>query len=500
MLNILKIATKDSFIYSLGNASTKIIGLILLPLYTEKLTVAEYGVLGTVEVTIQILIAVFSLSLRQALNRWYWDKDYKYKQKSIFFTTLFTTGIGVLIMLIIFLPFSKSLSVSLFESEKYAFLFKLMLISAGFQIINRVVFSLMRLQRKALLFSITNITKLLVTLGLTIYFIVALKMGIEGIVGAQIIGFLFALLVNMNFIIKNIVFVFERSILKEMIAFSYPLAISSVSSVLLTVTDRYAVRYIGGMEAMGLYSLGFKVANVLKIFVINSIGASIRPLKFQMMNKPGNKRFYSKILTYSAFVFIMIMLFLSMFSQEVIKFFTSDSQYWGAYQIVPVLCFAQLFELLKRNVNFGLIVEKKTKIISSIIVIISILNVGINIGMVYFFGAIGAAVSALSVQIIFFTMTYYYAQKYYPINYELRKILLMIFLGAVIVIITFVFINSISFWPRVLIKILLIISYPILLYFVKFYDPVELERLRGTWEKWKNPIKWKNNLKKIKIK
>jgi len=493
MLDKIKLATKDSFIYSLGNASTKIIGLILLPLYTDKLTVAEYGVLGTVEVTIQVLIAVFSLSLRQALNRWYWDKDYKDRQKSIFFTTLAATGIGVTLMLIIFLPFTKNLSFSLFGSYEYAFLFKLLLISAAFQIFTRVVFALMRLQRKTVLYTITNIIKLLLTLGLTVYFIVVLKMGVDGIVAAQIAGFIFAVFINYRFLIKNVVFVFERKILKEMIAFSYPLVLSSVSSVLLTVADRYTVRYIGGLEAMGLYSLGFKIANVLKIFIINSVNTALMPIKLQMMDKPGNKRFYSKILTYSALAFIIILLMLSLFSPEVIKLLASNPQYWSAYQIVPVLCFAQLFEMLRRQVNFGLIVEKKTKIISSVIISVSILNIGVNIGMVYFFDVMGAATATLLAQVIFFILIYHYAQKYYPVNYELRKIFIMILIGAAIVIVAFIFLNSISVWPRITIKILLIISYPILLYFINFYEPIELKRIRGSWNKWKNPLFWKKN-------
>src|SRR6056297_2992736 len=131
MFKNIKIATKDTFVYSLGNISTKIIGLVLLPLYTDKLSVAEYGVLGTVEITIQVLIAAFSFSLQQALSRWYWDKRYKDKQKSIFFTTLIATSIGILSMILLLLPFSNKLSLALLDSTEYSYLFKIMLISAG---------------------------------------------------------------------------------------------------------------------------------------------------------------------------------------------------------------------------------------------------------------------------------------------------------------------------------------------------------------------------------
>jgi len=500
MLNNIKLATKDTFIYSLGNISTKIIGLVLLPLYTEKLSVAEYGVLGTVEITIQVLVAAFNLSLYQALNRWYWDKQYVARQKSIFFTTLVSLIILSILMLLFFLPLTGTLSGNLLGSPEYSYLFTLLLISASFQILARGVLSLMRLQRKPLLFTTTNIAKLIITLFLTLYLVIVLNRGIEGIFEAQIIGFLFFILINVRFITRNSKPIFEWAIFKEMIQFSYPLALSSVSSVLLTVADRYTVRYLEGMESMGLYSAGFKIANVLKVFIIHSLSSALMPLKFQMMDRPNNKRFYSKIMTYTAFGFIIAMLGLSLFSKEVIRLLAQDPGYWSAYHFVPILCFAQLFELLRSNANFGLIIKKKTKIISGILIFISFITIGLNAFFVSYFGAYGAAVATLLSQIVFFTLIYQNAQKKYQIPYELVKLGKMILVALIIVLVTYVWINPMMIIPRILLKLLLILLFPVFLYFLNFYEPIELIRLKQSWNKWKNPKDWGENMKNIRIK
>jgi len=500
MFDKIKIATKDTFIYSLGNISTKIIGLILLPLYTERLSVSEYGVLGTVEVTIQVLVAAFSLSLYQALNRWYWDKQYRNKQASIYFTVFVTLIFFSFLMGIIFIPFSGMFSVSLLGSEEYAYLFSMLLISAAFQIISRGVLSLMRLQRKPLLFTTTNIMKMLVTLGLTIFFIVGLDRGVEGIFEAQAIGFLTFILVNLRFIWKNSKPVFEWSIFKEMIHFSYPLALSSVSSVLLTVADRYAVRYLEGMEAMGLYSAGFKIANVLKVFIINSLSSALMPLKFQMMDQPGNRRFYSKIMTYTVFGFVIILLGLSLYSKEVLRILARNSNYWNAFYFVPILCLAQLFELFRFNANIGLIIEKRTKIISTILISVSVVSIALNVLLVHYFDAYGAAVATLISQIIFFILIYRYAQKYYPIPYELMKLAKMTLVAVLIIILTYAWVNSLGIVLRIIIKLILIGSFPFILYFLKFYEPVEILRLKNAWYKWRNPGRWKENIREIKFK
>ncbi len=500
MLNNIKMATKDTFIYSLGNISTKIIGLVLLPLYTSKLSLSEYGILGTIEITTQLMIAAFSFSLYQALNRWYWDKKYKYKQKSIFFTVLVSLLIASFTMFILFVPFAKKFAVILLGSKEYTALFILLITSACLQVITQLLLSLMRLQRKPLRFSITNIIKLVFTMSLTIYFIVIKGKGIEGILQAQVLGFILFITINAKFILKNIIPVFERSILKEMIQFSYPLAISSISSVLLVVTDRYAVRYIVGLEGMGLYSLSFKIANILKLFIINSLSSALMPLKLQMMDKEGNRRFYAKIMTYTAYGFIILLLFLSLFSKEFIKVVAQDPGYYNAYQIVPLLCFTQLFELLRKNANFGLIIKKKTKIISSLTILISTVNIGLNIILVNYFGVLGGAIAALITQFAFFSFIFKYAQRYYPVPYEIKRIILMALTSMLIIITSFVFVNTMSIVPRLVIKLLSIFSFPVILYFFNFYEKIEIERLKGAWQKWRDPRNWKKNFSKIKIK
>jgi hypothetical protein len=53
--------------------------------------------------------------------------------------------------------------------------------------------------------------------------------------------------------------------------------------------------------------------------------------------------------------------------------------------------------------------------------------------------------------------------------------------------------------PRVIIKLLLIAAFPFVLYPLRFYESVELYRIKGAYQKWKNPKKWKDNISNIKI-
>ena len=66
----------------------------------------------------------------------------------------------------------------------------------------------------------------------------------------------------------------------------------------------------------------------------------------------------------------------------------------------------------------GLQIMKKTKIISYVIVGITILNFFLNMLLVPSMGMYGAALATMIVHVISWLACYIFAQQYYPIPYE----------------------------------------------------------------------------------
>ena len=89
MLKDIKSSLKHSFIYGLGNLATKLVGFVLIPIYTDAkyLSVADYGALSILEITSQLLVAILGLSLYQGYVRWYWDLKTDDERKKLFFST-----------------------------------------------------------------------------------------------------------------------------------------------------------------------------------------------------------------------------------------------------------------------------------------------------------------------------------------------------------------------------------------------------------------------------
>jgi len=93
----------------------------------------------------------------------------------------------------------------------------LMFLLAGLQIVTLIPSTLLRVQGRPGLYTVTHILNLLVSLGLTIYLVVGLGQKVEGIYLAQVIGYIFNLLILGGYIRRNIDWHFEWTLLKEML-------------------------------------------------------------------------------------------------------------------------------------------------------------------------------------------------------------------------------------------------------------------------------------------
>lgn len=500
MLKIIKSSVRDTFIYSIGTFSTKLAGFVLVPIYTNNtyLSETDYGVLNLVEANLQFIISVFGLGLCYAYERWYWDKDYIDKRKSIFFTILIVTvGISVLLVASLF-PLAGFFSNLLFDASAYAFIFQLMIINAGFEMVAQTPNSLIRLSEKPGLYTTANLARLFVSIICTVVFVVYMKLGLEGVYYAQILGVITYFLILSRFIVLHTQIGFERSVLVDMLKFRFPFLLPVIALNVFNFNDRFVLSSINGLVDAGVYSLGAKLANTIKVFVITAIWLALTPTIYKMMNEPNNKRFYSKVMTYMSFAVMFFVMFFSFFGKELVDLLAKEEVYLQAADIIPIVSLGIFFGMLKDVSLIGLNITKKTGSIAITTFVVTGLSLLLNILLIPYLGIFGSAFSNLIVQFIFFVVIFLIAQKHYTIPYEIKKIVMMIFLAGGLFVMAMLS-NDFSLWLRLPFKALLICFFPLLLYWLGFYEQIEKERIAGFWQKWKNPLLWKKNLKELQF-
>lgn len=478
---------KGILIYGFGNVSVKLVGFVLLRLYTNPsiLSVEEFATWGVLESTTLIVVSLFSLSLYSAYIRWYWDKEHITERKNILFSCFIVLlAIGLLLSATSFIN-SKTLSILLFNKDTFYVPIRLMMIGVSLQLIIDLTLSQMRVEEKPTFYIASNLIRLTTTLLTTIFLLKYAHHGLNGIYEAVIIGNIAFIIVTSPYIYKNIESHFNARVIKEMISYSLPIAVASISGVLLTQFDRFVLNYRSSIVNVGVYTLGFKIANMIKLFIVNSVQIALTPTYFKLMNHPDHKIIFSRMMVWLSILVVYASLFLSLFGLEFTKIFSKGTIYWEAYKVIPILCLGIVFGTLKDSSIIGLQIVKRTKIIGVVLTGVAVISLGLNLFFVPLFDYIGAAVSSLIAQFLFFTVIYVYAQKYYQIPYRLDKIFKIILIGV------FIFIagsqvNSYSLGVRMLVKGTALILYPILLFVFRIFDSSDIEKIKSFFQSIRN--------------
>lgn len=470
MLDRLKSTLKDTFIYSLSNIAPKVIGVVLLPIYTAELTKAEFGNWDLLDVTTNILCEIFLLGQAASLIFLNNSSEYKDRKKKTLFT-LFIFLFFVCGLLIVTSEILISLNI-LQENLIKSNYVRLIVFIVLFRTLNNLFLSKYRAEEKAIFFSLTNIIKLLIVAALTIYFLVSMKKGIEGIFLAAVLGealtsvFLFLTLINqMNFS-------FDTEILKISLKFGFPLIFASLGIMLLNLSDRYIITYLLGYEANGIYGLGYRVAGVLNMFLVMPFSMSLMPIAYKYYGQKDDKRFFSKVMTYSTFIFVWASIFISLFSKEIIKIFATKSEYYSAYYVVPIVLFAYTFSGMRLTASLGMMLTKNTKHIATITLGAAILNIILNFILIPYFGIIAAALNTLIAFVIFYFITQKVSDNYYKIPFENKKLFLMIFTGMILSCAGYILPDKIIFQ---ILKLILTLIFPFILYLFNFYEVSEIQ-------------------------
>ncbi len=475
--NKIKNTAKNTMIYSISNVLVKMSGLILLPLYTSHISLAQYGLLGFYEITFEVLHLISGLGIDNALARWYWDKDSQYEQKVVVFnaglvslvTTLFIMTLGFLTLN----GFSETL---LWEKQSTSLIFWF-IISSLSRVLIRQPLLLMRIQELSLRQTIINIIRIIIVVVISFITIAHLKLGLTGIFIAETVANAMVLPYLYRYFLKNTKFQYNYYLIKEMLNFSLPLILSSVLALVLTLSDRYIIQFFGNFEDTGIYTLAYKISNIIRIFVIHSFSQAYIPIFYKYMHDEDSRNFYIKSVSYYTFVASILALGLTIFGQEAIQIIAQSSEYYAAYKLLPYLVIGVIFAGLRQILVLPINKHKKTKIISVITISAGVFNLLLNIALVPIMGARGAALATGLANLGVVFAYYYFVNKLDGIRYEDKKIInaisLTIILSAMALLIA-----DINIYYRIPMKVGLFLSFPLIMYLTKFYDKEEMHQIR----------------------
>ena len=475
MISEIKKFLKHSFIYGTGALLSKIVGFLLIPLYTRYLTTSDYGVLELLDLTSTIVSIFISMRIGSAVIRFYYDSTGELEQKKVVSTAYMATFASALLVVLFSQIFSIRLSCLIFDTNVYDKYFKLVFMATALSLISSVPEAYLMARKQSIFYTIISLMTLSSYLILNIYFIVFLKMGILGILYSSVITKIFnSSVLSFYCITKNSLF-FSFTKFKSMLKFSLPLIPANVGTFILNYADRFILQKLATTAEVGIYALGYKFGYMLPVLVMGPINMIWVPQMFELASK-SDKKTIEKMFTYIMLILIFCGLSLILLTKDAIRIMATPP-FYPAYKVVSFVVLGYIFRGMASFFWDGIMIAKKTIYIGISVFVSALSNILLNIFLIPQFRAMGAAYSTAISFFIMFVLIFYFCQRVYSIKCEWGRI------SKIAVVSLFIFfLNQLIVLHPVLLSLLfktfLLTSFPFLLYLINFYTNDELSRIQ----------------------
>ena len=422
---------KHFLVYGLGIVLMNVLPALMIPIYTYRVPPSIYGVLELLNRSQEILLLILSFGLRSALLTFYqMSKDEPERRKGVYSTALqFLSSFGLVLILLTMLG-AGTWSLLLFGTRAYANAVLLILAATYFETVFQMAVLYLQSELRSVLYVSVFTTRALVAVALNLLLVYWWRWGLMGILWATLLHTTFYALAVVIYMFRRTGFVFDRTLLREMLVFGGPVMIGAFAGFLLNNGDRYFLNHYGTQAEVGLYGLGYRIGILSMSLVLMPFGKIWSVTMVDISKKPDGPFELGKIATYLLFACTFSTLGFSLLGPYLIRFF-SERSYWDAYRVIPLVGAAYIFYSWTTIMDASFYVTKRT-----VYKIYSISIAGAIVVLLYWwliprYGMMGAAWATLGGYASFAALTALYAQRVYLIHYQMKRLALL-FVGAVV--------------------------------------------------------------------
>ena len=397
---------KNTIIIAIGKLSTQIISYVLLPLYTSKLSPAEYGTYDFICTLSLFLCPIITLLMEESMFRYLIDAKNKLERKQIISQTIIYTFIGTLaftIIAILIMAFCTN------YSPKYIAAIILFVIS---NILIGLSNALSRGLGKIKLYSVSNFILGITTIILNIVFILWIHAGAEGLLWANTIANSFTAIVILA-ILKLPMYIGKpnRELMKDMIKYSIPLVPNSISWNIINMSNRLILTNMVSSAANGIYAMANKFPNIISV-VYGYFYTAWKESAAKIVKEENKNEYYNSIYHDAKRFLYAVTICLIAAMPFAFPIFINSS-YEEAYIYIPIIMIATYYSNLSSFYGGIFSAYKDTKIMGTTTIVAAVLNLVIVFLFVTNFEIYAACFATLIANLI----VYFYRKK------KLRKYL-----------------------------------------------------------------------------
>ena len=455
-MNPLKRLFKQTFIYGLATVLPRVISFFLLPLYTTVFENASgYGQYTNIYAWIAIFNVFLAYGMETAFFRFYHKSENKAKVIS---TSLISLMGSSLLFLILALSLKEWLSgVTNINPDYLKFTTYILVLDA----VVIIPFALLRANEKPMRYAILKTVNVAINLAFNVFFLLVLpKMAQESDTGflvsfyrpnweihyvliSNVIASGVTLLILVPTYIKAS-YKFDFDVWKQMMKYAGPILIAGIAFTVNEVLDKILLTELLPSDIaeseVGKYGACYKLALFMTLFG-TAFRMGVEPFFFSHAKSEKPQKTYAQITNYFVILGSIILLGVIVFIDVLGKLLLNNPVYWEALDVVPIILLASFCLGIYHNLSVWYKVTDRTKFGAYISSVGAIITLVINISLIPKIGYMASAWATLAAYSSMMFLSFYFGKKYYPIPYNMRKIVFYLSVSLVFSILSFYVFN-----------------------------------------------------------
>jgi O-antigen/teichoic acid export membrane protein len=470
MLERLKELFRHSAIYGLGSIVARILGVLLLPLYTRYLSPSDYGLIETLVALSAVLSALVAQAMKSAFFRFYFDSAQPERRLLVVRTAFWYVMAASTAVLIAGVALSQPISWVLFHTRSHDGLVIAAFVGLWAAMNYDQMTSLFRVEQRSRAYVAATLANVAITIAATVLLVVVFDKGPLGVLVGNFTGTLIVYAALLAYSRRVLGLQFDRRLYRAMNRFGLPLVPSAVALWLINFVDRFFLVKLSDAHEVGLYSIGVRIASAI-VLLLTAFRMAWPAFAYSIEDDREAQRTYSFVLTYVVYFCCWSALALGLLAPWILKVITTRP-FYPAQNVVAPLAFGVAAFGAYIVVQIGTGRSRKTRTNWAVTGVAAALNIALNFALIPSYGRMGAAIATVAAYTLLFVGMAWRAHTVFPVPYQWRRVAT---LAAAAVGLT---VLGKLLPARVVLAVALTAAYPFLLGLLGFYLPVERRRLR----------------------
>ncbi len=481
MMGEIKKLSGHSAVYGIAGISSAAVSTILIPLYGHVFSPAEFGQLQLAQVWLSITITVACLGLSTAYFKVHQEYTSDQERRQTMGVVVSLSALSGGIACVVFMGLSiQSFTdhFALLNDPAFLIVLQACLITG---VLIPIPFQLLRAQERSLRYFELGCVGLVLNLFLNFLIVWGLAGGVRGVFVAQALSAIAVLALSLPLLASNMHLTFSPKRAKELLRFGMPLVPAAAALWVLQGSDKIILERFWGVFEVGIYSLGYKYASIL-LFPLIAFQTAWAPYLFSVAKQEGAAQLISRILTFFLTI-IMIFATLLYILRGVVLPLVASETFSGAEAIVaPVLLGLCFYGIYFITIS-GVYIHGKTGLVSVVVGLAAILNVGLNFLVIPSFGGSGAAWSTAISYLTLASIMYLFSRRYLPIYLEWHPLSLSVICCLAVSMASDHFVEE--GWMAWVTRLFAVALIPVVLFLTGFVTREERQYIKSHFSSWR---------------